>query len=155
MACRLLGLKPYLNRCRLILNWTLSNFNWIKIKQFLYDECISNVWNSGQFVFAPICQYDMIICLPRQSSDFFPPFTSCNSAMAIFQCNYSILGVRENKTSSWPSYSVEKLSFCSNSTYHSGGATSYRGYPAKRALPDMLTHGRQGPFGRIPSLYGW
>ena len=28
----------------------------------------------------------------------------------------------------------------------------YRGYPAKRALPVMLTHGRWGPFGRIPSI---
>ena len=27
-----------------------------------------------------------------------------------------------------------------------------RGYPAKRALPAMLTHGRKGPFGRIPVL---
>ena len=25
-------------------------------------------------------------------------------------------------------------------------------YPAKRALPAMLTHGRWGPFGRIPSI---
>ena len=29
----------------------------------------------------------------------------------------------------------------------------YRWYPAKRALPAMLTHGRYGPFGRIPSIY--
>ena len=28
-----------------------------------------------------------------------------------------------------------------------------RGHPTKRALPDMLTHGRKGPFGRIPSKY--
>ena len=28
-----------------------------------------------------------------------------------------------------------------------------RGYPAKRALPTMLTHGRWGPFGRIPLIY--
>ena len=28
-----------------------------------------------------------------------------------------------------------------------------RWYPAKRALPAMLTHGRLGPFGRIPSKY--
>ena len=31
---------------------------------------------------------------------------------------------------------------------------TYRWYPAKRALPAMLTHGRWGPFGRIPSLSG-
>ena len=31
---------------------------------------------------------------------------------------------------------------------------TYRGYPAKRALPAMLTHGRYGPFGRIPSICG-
>ena len=30
----------------------------------------------------------------------------------------------------------------------------YRWYPAKRALPAMLTHGRWGPFCRIPSIYG-
>ena len=29
----------------------------------------------------------------------------------------------------------------------------YRSYPAKRALPAMLTHGRYDPFGRIPSIY--
>ena len=28
----------------------------------------------------------------------------------------------------------------------------YRGYPAKRALPAMLTHGRKDPFGRIPTI---
>ena len=30
-----------------------------------------------------------------------------------------------------------------------------RGYPAKRALPTMLTHDRYGPFGRISSQCGW
>ena len=28
-----------------------------------------------------------------------------------------------------------------------------QGYPAKRALPAMLAHGRYGPFGRIPLMY--
>ena len=28
-----------------------------------------------------------------------------------------------------------------------------RGYPAKRALPAILTLGREGPFGRIPPIY--
>ena len=36
-------------------------------------------------------------------------------------------------------------------SYHD--AIQYRGCPAKRALPVMLTHGRQGPFGRIPSIW--
>ena len=31
--------------------------------------------------------------------------------------------------------------------------TTFRWYPAKRALPAMLTHGRYGPFGSIPSIY--
>ena len=30
-----------------------------------------------------------------------------------------------------------------------------RGYPAKMALTAMLTHGRYGPFGRIPSMCSW
>ena len=32
------------------------------------------------------------------------------------------------------------------------GHYTYRGYPAKRALPAMLTHDRLCPFGRIPSI---
>ena len=29
----------------------------------------------------------------------------------------------------------------------------FRWYPAKRALPTMLTHGRSDPFDRMPSIY--
>ena len=39
-------------------------------------------------------------------------------------------------------------------THKSQWAPIDRWYPAERALPAMLTHGRQGPFGRIPSRYG-
>ena len=42
---------------------------------------------------------------------------------------------------------------CPSASDATRGRSKIRGYPAKRALPAMLMHGRQGPFGRIPSNY--
>ena len=47
-------------------------------------------------------------------------------------------------------YSVSLSSSCWIAHRH----WTHRWYPTKRALPAMLTHGRWGPFGRIPSTYG-
>ena len=51
-------------------------------------------------------------------------------------------------SSVYPKYVFMCLNICRQND------DSCRWYPAKRALPAMLTHGREGLFGRIPSMLG-